>query len=176
MHEIQHVPSVIPGKTNTGGMRGISKASRDGEEMRYQGRSTKYDGLIRDEINNYLTRMFAFGQINIQMAYSVSPITIIDEITTKYLEACKVSEQYNGWISPFNHLKAELRFYYGTPYIANLIYSLAEYFEHMYYRCMTCQERLPEQWCDMEPVDIRKCIERDENKYWADAAASSWEE
>lgn len=104
------------------------------------------------------------------------PVTIIDEITAKYLKAVEESEKYDGWIRPFDHLRGEIRFNYGTPYIANLIYSLAEFFEHMYDRCMTCPERILEQWCDMESVDIRKCIEREEAKYWADLAAPSWED
>lgn len=147
--------------------------------MRHNGRPTKYDRLIRDEITNHLTRMFAFGQIDFAQVYSVNPKSIINEITAKYLRAIRESEQYDEWqghFSPFDNLRAEIRYYYNTPYIANLIYSLAEFFEHMYDRCMICPERTPCQFCDMEPKDIRKCIEMAETKYWADAAAPHWKE
>ena len=139
--------------------------------MRRMGGPTKYDSLIRGEITNHLIRMCAFGELTVRDAYMVPPITIVDEITEKYLIAAGESERLGGWPRPFDFLRWEIRFEYGTPYMANLLYRLAEYFEHMYTKCITCPERVPEQWCDMEPRDIRKCIEREENRFWANAAA-----
>ena len=134
-----------------------------------------YDQRIREEVTNHLIRDFAFGRINFSWVYSASPITIIDEITEKYLEALATSEKYDGWGRPFDFLRGEIRYNYGTPYIANIHYHIAEFFEFMYTRCMKCECATPCQYCDMEPHDIRKCIEREENKFWADAAAPSWE-
>ena len=120
--------------------------------------------------------MCAFGELNVLDAYLVSPITIVDEITEKYLVAARESERFGGWLHPFDFLRREIHFEYGTPYMANLLYGLAECFEHMYTKCMTCSERVPEQWCDMEPRDIRKCIEREENRFWANAMAPDVED
>ena len=134
----------------------------------------KYNQRIREEVTNYLIRDFAFNRIKFEWVYSVPPVTIIDEITAKYLNALETSDKYDGWERPFDHLRGEIRFNYGTPYIANIIYHIAEFFEFMYTRCMVCDEHNPCQYCDMEPSNIRKCIEREENKFWADAAAPYW--
>ena len=144
--------------------------------MRRIGRPTKYDSLIRGEITNHLIRMCAFGELTVRDAYLVPPITITDEITEKYLIVIGESERRDGGIYSFDLMRAAIRFEYGVPYMANLLYRLAEYFEHMYTKCMTCPERVPEQWCDMGPQEIRRCIEREENKFWANAAASDGED
>lgn len=142
--------------------------------MRHE--TSKYDLRIREEITNHLIRDFVFDRINFSRVYSVPPITIIDEITAKYIAALDLSEKFNGWEKPFDFLRGEIRFKYGTPYIANIIYHVAEFFEFMYTRCLRCEEQAPyQQYCDMDPKDIRRCIEREENKFWADAAAPNWE-
>jgi hypothetical protein len=141
--------------------------------MRHE--KSNYDGLIRAEITNHLIRDFALGQIEFSWVYSVSPITVIDEITEKYLQALEASGKFDGWERPFDFLRGEIRFKYGTTYMANIIYHVAEFFEFMYTRCIRCDERTPCQYCDMEPKDIRKCIERENVRFWANAAAPSWE-
>jgi hypothetical protein len=139
-----------------------------------QHKQSKFDTLVRDEIVNHLVRMFAFNEIDFAKVYSVSPITIIDEITEKYTTATELSNRFGGWDRPFDHLRGEIRFYYGTPYIAHIIRHIAEFFEFMYSRCIVCDERTPCPYCDMEPKDVRKCIERENNRFWADAAAPEW--
>jgi hypothetical protein len=147
----------------------------EGEVKMMQRKESKYDKRIREEIANHLIRAFAFDEINFAWVYSVPTVTLIDELTKKYIDALDIQEKYNGWDHPFDFLRGEIRFKYGTTYIANIIYEIANFYEFMYTRCLKCSERTPRQYCDMEPSDIRKCIEYVDNKFWADAAAISWE-
>jgi len=135
-----------------------------------QHKKSKYASRIREETNNHLIRMFAFNEIDFAQVYSVPYITIIDEITEKYICALEEEEDlelYNNY--PFGLLMGEIAFEYGTPYISNLLYELSNYFEFMYTRCMKCEERVPTQYCDMEPSDIRECIKMEDDKFWEDA-------
>jgi hypothetical protein len=112
--------------------------------------------------------MFAFNEIDFSQIYSVPYITIIDKITEKYICALEEdSEPYS--YHPFGLLMGEIKFEYGTPYISNLLYEISNYFEFMYTRCIKCEEQTPCKICDMEPADIRKCIEREDDVFWMNA-------
>ena len=120
-----------------------------------------YATLMCESIDNELARRFAFNNINFSWIYSVSPVTIIDTITQQYLETLD-EPRY------FDILRASIRFEYATPYIHNIIGNISEYYTHLYNDCMECPERTPCQYCDMEPIDVRKCIERKHDKFYSD--------
>lgn len=134
----------------------------------------QYSELIHNAVDYRLLHDFAFGYIRFEWVYNFPYITIVDKINQLYLQACEDSENKYNQRDPFRMVSGEIRFEYGTTYIANILYDIAKYYEFKYNTCMTCSEH--GTYCDMDRSDVRKCMEIAENKYWADLAAPSWEE
>jgi len=91
-----------------------------------------------------------------------------------YLEACEASENRYTRRDPFDLVRGEVRFEYGTPYIANIIYRIAQFYEFEYTTCMKCPEH--GTYCGMDEKEVRECMQRAEDKYWADLAAPHWDD
>jgi len=142
---------------------------------------SEYDQLIRDAIDFRLVQDFAFGRIRFEWVYAFPYVTIVDRINQLYLEACEDSERgyhyhpYDMSRDPFRMVNGEVKFEYGTSYIANIVYHIANYYVFKYDVCMKCPE-CTEYWCEMEREEILQCMQRREDKYWADAAAPSWDD
>lgn len=135
---------------------------------------SSYDQLIRDAVNFRLVHDFSFGYLRFEWVYAFPYVTIVDRITQLYLEACEASENRYTRRDPFDLVRGEVRFEYGTPYIANIIYRIANFYEFEYNTCMKCPEH--GTYCGMDESEVRVCMERAENKYWADLAAPHWDD
>jgi hypothetical protein len=131
-----------------------------------------YNELIRDAIDYHLVEDFAFGYIRFEWVYAVPYITIVDKITQLYLKACNESENKSYWKDPFELVRGEVRFEYGTSYMANIIYGIAEFYEFKYNICMKCPEH--GTYCGVDDNEVRVCMQRANDKYYADLAAPSW--
>ena len=90
-----------------------------------------YDQLIRDAIDFRLIHDISFGYLRFEWVYAFPYVTIVDRITQLYLEACEASENRYNRRDPFDLVRGEVRFEYGTPYIANIIYRIAQFYELM---------------------------------------------
>ena len=139
-----------------------------------------YDQLIRDAIDFRLVHDISFGYLRFEWVYAFPYVTIVDRITQLYLEACEATERgyknrpYDMRRDPFDLVRGEVRFEYGTPYIANIIYRIAQFYEFEYTTCMKCPEH--GTYCGMDEKEVRECMQRAENKYWADLAAPHWDD
>jgi len=133
-----------------------------------------YDQLIRDAINFRMVHDMAFGYIRFEWAYAFPYVTIVDRITQLYLEACEASENRYNRRDPFNMVRGEVRFEYGTPYIANIMDRYAQFYEFEYTTCMKCPEH--GSYCGMDECEVKACMQRAEDKYWSDLAAPHWDD
>ena len=135
---------------------------------------SEYSGLIHDAVDYHLVESFAFGYIKFEWVYAFPYITIVDRITRLYLEACEESDNKSHWKNPFRLVDGDVKFEYGTPYIANIIYGIAEFYEFKYNTCMKCPDH--GTYCGMDDGEVRICMQRANDKYYADLAAPSWDD
>jgi hypothetical protein len=135
-------------------------------------KKSPYSRLIQDAVNCRIVHDFAFGYLRFEWVYAYPYVTIVDRITQLYLEAC--DGELSKYKDSFDLLRGWMRFEYGTPYIANYLYRLYEFYEFEYDVCMKCEES--GTYCEMDHNDVIACMERAEAKHWADLAAPSWDD
>lgn len=143
-------------------------------------KKSPYSKLIQEAVNYRLVHDMAFGYLQFKWIYAYPIVTIVDRINQLYLEACAAQERgykdrpYDMWRDPFDLVRGEVRFEYGTPYIANYLDRIYEFYKFEYDVCMKCEES--GTYCEMDHNDIITCMERAEARYYADLAAPHWDD